>query len=100
VDGTILVVASGLTPKGALLATTEQLRRQGIVILGVILNRLDFNERLNGYGSYYRAYDKYYSSKSEPRTRISMWPWKRAVPVAPPGPKDGPDGRRVKRGAA
>jgi succinoglycan biosynthesis transport protein ExoP len=73
VDGMILVVASGQTPRGALLATAEQLSRQGVTILGMVLNRLDFRDRADNYGGYYRSYAKYYST---PRTRANWWGWR------------------------
>jgi succinoglycan biosynthesis transport protein ExoP len=80
VDGMILVVASGQTPRGALLATAEQLSRQGVVILGLILNRLDFRDRADNYGGYYRAYAKYYANPS--RRRLNWWGWRNQA--APP----------------
>jgi succinoglycan biosynthesis transport protein ExoP len=81
VDGIILVVASGQTPRGALLATAEQLTRQGIPILGMVLNRLDFRDRADNYGGYYRAYAKYYSNPSSSRRWPRFWPWRGQNPV-------------------
>lgn len=63
VDGVILVVESGATPKKMIVRTRKLLEAAGARVLGVVLNK--FDAHLDGYGHYYTSY--YYSShgKSE-----------------------------------
>jgi len=61
VDGTILVASAGQTQKGALVATVEQLRAQGLRILGMVLNQVDFSDLADSYGRYYAEYSRYYT---------------------------------------
>lgn len=59
VDGVVLVVENGVTPRGALTRAHRILGSAGGKILGVVLNKVDF--RHDGYyGSYY--YRRYYHS--------------------------------------
>jgi capsular exopolysaccharide synthesis family protein len=53
VDGVIVVVESGVTPRGALVRTHKTIRIAGGRLLGVVLNKVNF--RQNGY--YDAAYD-------------------------------------------
>jgi capsular exopolysaccharide synthesis family protein len=61
VDGVLLVIESGKTPRGGLLRTYRILEGAGARILGVVVNKFDFRlERY--YGSYgYGYYRSYYS---------------------------------------
>jgi succinoglycan biosynthesis transport protein ExoP len=93
VDGMILVVGSGQTPRGALLATAEQLARQGVVVLGLVLNRLNLRDRADYYGGYYRSYARYYSTAASPGRGPRWWPWRgqpaaRSVAAADNEPRD------------
>jgi capsular exopolysaccharide synthesis family protein len=63
VDGVILVVESGATPRGAVTRAHRILENAGAKILGVVLNKLDL-ERDGYYGSDYRYYRYYYSETS------------------------------------
>lgn len=56
-DGAILCVRSGVTPKGVIRNSMQQLARAGCPLLGVVLNRVDTSQ-----GGYYNKYykDKYY----------------------------------------
>lgn len=58
VDGTLLVVSVGLTPREIAKAAKEQLERVGARILGIVVNRL--NEQ-SGY--YYYYYHHYYAEE-------------------------------------
>ncbi len=58
VDGVILVVTAGKTPKENLQRTKEMLSQVDARILGVVINRVDL--RRSDYGSYYKSYHYYY----------------------------------------
>ena len=59
-DGAILVVRSGVTPKGLVKHSIQQLERAGCPLLGIVLNRAGGA----GDGYYYRKYGgKYYGGK-------------------------------------
>jgi capsular exopolysaccharide synthesis family protein len=98
VEGMILVVAAGRTQRGALVATTEQLQRQGVPVLGLVLSQVDFKDISDSYGRYYAAYDKYYSAAEPRRGTARSWPFSRRsetsdprqAPIAPRGREDGP----------
>jgi succinoglycan biosynthesis transport protein ExoP len=60
VDGVILVVVAGKTPKENLQRTKEMLAQVDARILGVVINRVDI--RRSNYGSYYKSYHYYYGS--------------------------------------
>jgi Mrp family chromosome partitioning ATPase len=64
VDGTLLVVRSGVTRKKALQRTREMLRRVDARILGTIVNGVDL--RLENYYTYSRGYAYTYRSGYEP----------------------------------
>lgn len=55
VDGVVLVVESGVTPRGAVVRAHKILESAGGRILGTVLNKLDLR-RDGYYGSYYRSY--------------------------------------------
>ncbi len=72
-DGAVLVVRSGVTPKGIIRNSIAQLERAGCPLLGIVLNRVGAGEN-KYYGRYYSKYygkhygnkyytDKYYSQK-------------------------------------
>jgi len=55
VDGVVMVIRVGSTQRGAAFMASEQLRRVGAPVLGVMLNGISAS---NFYGSYY--YEQYY----------------------------------------
>ena len=68
-DGAILTVRSGVTPKGIIKSSIQQLERAGCPLLGIVLNRVGAGGS-KYYGKYYGRYyaskyytDKYYSEK-------------------------------------
>ena len=63
VDGVILVVAGGKTPRETLQRAKETLRQVNAKILGVVINRVDM--RRSGYGYYYYRYPYYYQEKGK-----------------------------------
>ncbi len=59
VDGVILLVASGVTARGALARAHRILENAGSRVLGIVLNKVDM--RFDGYyGSYYGPYSQSY----------------------------------------
>jgi succinoglycan biosynthesis transport protein ExoP len=58
VDGTIVVVRSGTTPRAAMEAAVRQLRGVGARITGIVLNDVDLTD--SRYGTYYAYYRGYY----------------------------------------
>lgn len=60
-DGAILIVRSGVTPKGIIRNSIAQLERAGCPLLGIALNRCDVGG--GKYGKYYGRYGNYYSDK-------------------------------------
>lgn len=60
VDGVVLVVQSGNTPRGALLRTHRTLEAAGARILGVLLNKFDRRQQNYYDGYYYYGYKSYY----------------------------------------
>ena len=60
VDGVILVVASGVTARGALTRAHRILENAGTRVLGMVLNKVDMRFDTY-YGSYYSAYSRAYS---------------------------------------
>jgi Mrp family chromosome partitioning ATPase len=68
VDGVILVVASGVTARGALARTHRILENARARVLGIVLNKVDVRFDTY-YGSYYGPYSQSYyddSSGSSP----------------------------------
>ncbi|MDZ7315929.1 MAG: polysaccharide biosynthesis tyrosine autokinase [candidate division KSB1 bacterium] len=68
VDGVLLVIRSGETPRGAAIAAADQLRRIKAPILGVVLNHVS---RADSYGGYYhhQYYYYYYAEDGEKKPR-------------------------------
>jgi capsular exopolysaccharide synthesis family protein len=65
VDGVILVVLEGKTPKETLQRSKEMLFQVNAKILGVVINRVDIRRsQYGGYG-YYHGYHSYYAERSE-----------------------------------
>ena len=60
VDGVILVVESGVTPRNSVVRSCKTLQNVGANILGLTLNKFDM--RFDGYYSSYR-YNRYYASE-------------------------------------
>jgi succinoglycan biosynthesis transport protein ExoP len=66
VDGTILVVQGGKTPKETLQRTKDVLSQVNARILGVVINRVNIRRSgYDGYGYYYYRYHSYYGEKSK-----------------------------------
>jgi capsular exopolysaccharide synthesis family protein len=63
VDGIILVVLSGKTPKETLQRAKEVLHQVNAKILGVVINRVNIHRSDNGY--YYYRYHHYYGKEEE-----------------------------------
>ena len=63
VDGVILVVVGGKTPKENLQRAKEMLFHVDARILGVVINRVDV--RRGDYGSYYSSYHYYYGREKK-----------------------------------
>ena len=61
VDGVILTVLGGKTPRETLRRAKEVLRQVNIKILGVVINRVDI--RRSDYGYYYYRYHSYYGKE-------------------------------------
>ena len=65
VDGIILVVHGGKTPKETLQRAKDVLVQVNAKILGVVINRVDIRRsEYDGYGYYYYRYQHYYGEKS------------------------------------
>lgn len=64
VDGTLLVVSAGITPREIAKAAKEQLQQVGARILGIVVNRLDEES-----GYYYYYYRHYYATDGEHASR-------------------------------
>jgi capsular exopolysaccharide synthesis family protein len=65
VDGVVMVVRSGVTPKKIINQASVSLRRAGSHLLGVVLNAVDYhNPEYHYYGRYYNQ-GKYYTSDAD-----------------------------------
>ena len=64
VDGVVLTVRGGRTPREHVLRTRDKLLRSKVEILGVLINNLE--EESIGYGRYYSYYGKAYSASEKP----------------------------------
>ncbi len=71
VDGVLLVADAGGTREQALAQTVDELRKTGVNILGIALNRLDSRSR----GYYYYYYYYYYTDEGGNRQRRSDAEW-------------------------
>ena len=66
VDGTILVVQGGKTPRETLQRAKDVLSQVNARILGVVINRVNIRRGgYDGYGYYYYRYHYYYGEKSK-----------------------------------
>ncbi len=66
VDGVVLVVEAGKTPRETLQRAKEVLSQVNGRILGVVINRVDIQRsRYDGYGYYYYRYHDYYGEKAK-----------------------------------
>ena len=66
VDGTILVVQGGKTPRETLLRAKDVLLQVNARILGVVINRVNLRgSAYDRYGYYYYRYRYYYGEKSK-----------------------------------
>jgi capsular exopolysaccharide synthesis family protein len=65
VDGVVMVVRSGVTPRKIVNQASVSLRRTGSRLLGVVLNAVDYhNPEYHYYGRYYYQ-EKYYTSDAD-----------------------------------
>lgn len=64
VDGVVLTVRGGRTPREHVVRTRDKLLRSKVSILGVLINNLE--EESVGYGKYYSYYGKGYSAQEKP----------------------------------
>ena len=69
-DGGILVVRSGVTPRGLIASSLKQLDRAGCELMGVVLNRVEtknnpYYYKYGKYGYYSSYYGGYYGSTDE-----------------------------------
>ena len=62
VDGVIIVAESGGTSPGSLLRAFRTLDAAGAKLLGVVVNKFDYQKGSYYYTSYYRQYGSYYRS--------------------------------------
>jgi capsular exopolysaccharide synthesis family protein len=66
VDGIILVVQGGKTPRETLQQAKDVLSQVNTRILGVVINRVNIRRsRYDGFGYYYYRYHYYYGEKSK-----------------------------------
>jgi succinoglycan biosynthesis transport protein ExoP len=63
-DGVILVIRSGRTDRESAVIAREQLTRDGIAVLGTILNDWDPRTAENAHASYYKAYMHYQKDRA------------------------------------
>ena len=68
VDGIILVVLGGKTPRETLQRAKEVLHQVNAKILGVVINRVDIHR--SDYGSYYYRYHYYYGREGKRKKEI------------------------------
>lgn len=59
-DGTVLVVRSGETSRKVVENSVNQLKRTGILLLGMVLNRAEMNRKDSYYYKRYYRYGSYY----------------------------------------
>ncbi|MGH9870458.1 MAG: GumC family protein [Candidatus Polarisedimenticolia bacterium] len=60
-DGVVLVVRAGATPRNSVARATEKLRVVKARVLGALLNRVD----VSSHGGYYRSYYSYYGHEKD-----------------------------------
>jgi capsular exopolysaccharide synthesis family protein len=66
VDGVVLVVHGGKTPRETLQRAKDVLAQVNAKILGVVINRVDIRKsEYKGYGYYYHQFQYYYGEKSK-----------------------------------
>ncbi len=86
VDGVILVVLSGKTPREALQRAKEILYQINAKILGVVINRVDIQR--SDYGYYYYEYQHYYREEDKRKALPFVSPFSNSSPPRGEG-KDG-----------
>jgi capsular exopolysaccharide synthesis family protein len=69
VDGVVLVVLAGKTPKETLSHAKELLHQVNAKILGVVINRVDIQR--SDYGYYYYRYQYYYGAREGKKKKIT-----------------------------
>lgn len=69
VDGVLLVVEHGRTPKRAIRQCVTQMRHVDSTVLGAVVNKIDDRPGRYGYGTYYDYTYRYYERDDEKKTR-------------------------------
>jgi capsular exopolysaccharide synthesis family protein len=82
VDGVILVVLGGKTPRETLQRAKEVLHQVNAKILGVVINRV--NIQRSDYGYYYYRYHYYYGKEGKKKEEIPF-----TSPLSPSSPLEG-----------
>ena len=71
VDGVILTVLGGKTPRETLQRAKEVLQQVNAKIIGVVINRVDI--RRSDYGYYYYRYHSYYGKEGKKEERTPLY---------------------------
>ena len=79
VDGVVLVVLAGKTPKETLSHAKELLHQVNAKVLGVVINRVDIQR--SDYGYYYYRYQYYYGGKEGKKKKITYLSGKESTPA-------------------
>jgi succinoglycan biosynthesis transport protein ExoP len=72
VDGVIMVVIGGKTPRETLKRSKEVLLQVDARILGVVINRVKMGGSGYGYGSYYHRYYTYYGKEGKKKADLPV----------------------------
>jgi len=87
VDGVILVVLGGKTPRETLQRAKEVLHQVNAKILGVVINRIDIQR--SDYGYYYYRYHYYYGKESKKKELPFTSPSSHSSPLRREGKGEG-----------
>ncbi len=79
VDGVVMVVKPGISQMAVIKQSVEMLQRGGVIILGFVLNEVDFRGSRNYYykGYYYASKDYNHSTKTPNRFRAALKKWRK-----------------------
>ena len=87
VDGVILVVWGGKTPRETLQRAKEVLHQVNAKILGVVINRIDIQR--SDYGYYYYKYQHYYGEEKKKKELPFTFPFSNSSPRRGEGKGEG-----------
>jgi Mrp family chromosome partitioning ATPase len=87
VDGVILVVLGGKTPRETLQRAKEVLHQVNAKILGVVINRIDIQR--SDYGYYYYRYHYYYGKEGKKKELPFTSPLSPSSPLGGDGKGEG-----------